>query len=71
VNIFIVVTDSCSVGFVLGTETVAADFAYVDWQLYIIILCCSVANNTCWQADGQGPCCGFCSVSRDLLMQVD
>jgi len=55
----------------LGTETVAAEFAYVDWQLHINVLCCRITNDPGWQANGQGSCRGFCLVSRDLSTQVN
>jgi len=51
--------------YMLGTKTVAAEFAYVDRQLYVIILCCSVSKDPRQQADGEGSCRDFCLVSRD------
>jgi len=55
-----------SAGYMLGTETVTAEFAYVDWQSCIVVIDCSITNNSCWQAGGQGSCRDFRLVRGDL-----
>jgi len=71
VYVYAALLHCCYACYMLGTKAVAAEFAYVDRQLYVIILCCSVSNDPRQQADGEGSCRDFCLVSRDHLIPVD